>query len=201
MGLIGDLVPQVILFEAQREEELSAFASAAELSYRGEIAAASLAHVAAGLDEVSTNWKWQISPDITWKSAEFNPDSGYFSHIPSGNDTRLVRYEDPVRKTFVYWLWSGDRYCEVDPDWAKFWIFRQRSQDVLYYDRLAHELILLTKTTHLPKLIARSTLLCSGELPSELESSDLRAYGGVPQSIAELIAQKLGQNLNTFSAN
>jgi hypothetical protein len=199
-GLIGDLIPQVIWFEGQFDEALTAFASAAGLFYTEEPPAALLAHTVAGLDEVSANWEWQTSPDITWKKAEFNPDSGYFSYAPSGSNTRLMRYEDPVRKTLVYWLWNGDTKCEVDPDWAKFWIFRQRSQDVLYYDRIAHELI-LPKTSHLPKLIARSVLLCSGELPSQMDSSDLLVYRGVPQGIAQSIAQKLGQNLNTFRTN
>lgn len=199
-SLIRDLIAQMISFEAQSTDALAALASAANLPFVGEPAAATLAGVAAGLDEISTSWKWRTASDITWRRMEFNPDSGCFSYVPSGNNSRLVRYEDPMRKTFIHWLWSGDTNCEVDPDWAQFWIFKQRSQDVLYYDRIAHELI-LPKSTHLPKLIARSILLCSGELPSELESSDLLAYVGVPQSIAELIAQKLGQNLNTFSAN
>jgi hypothetical protein len=88
----------------------------------------------------------------------------------------------------------------VEADWGRFALMRALARDVLLYDPQAFSLA-VPITMPLPKLLARSLCLCSGLLPSEVESlwpgsrMKARVYRRVPLSIAELIANKLQQRL------
>lgn len=91
--------------------------------------------------------------------------------------------------------------AEVDPDWGRFFVLKSQSRHILYYGQRSHTFI-HPLTIPLPKLIARALALCSGEAPLLSESSKIgqtqAVYRTVPQSIAAIAAQKLGQELNCF---
>lgn len=197
--LATSVTPCTAKFEAESFGDLKAVADAAKLVIDHEPVAWKLAHFAASLDDYKEASVFTQGGEINWRKSDFNPDLQRFGFSSTpGNVLRLSRYLDPKKNKFKFWLWRGDQYCEVSPDWARYWVMQECNVDVLYYDKntayLAHPV-----TTPLPRLLERALTLCSGNAPEVRRlkggKTEYLLFSEVPEEVASLIATKVSQTL------
>ena len=196
-GVLGSILPQVALFTSHEARTMEQLATATRLVYSQVPPSAALAQFAASLAEVSSSWKWRTEVDLNWEKSYLDPETGQFRRPPTQDAIRMVRYKDPVKSTFRYWVWSGKMNCEVDLDWGRLWILNKLSHGVFFFNRTDHTFI-QPQHISLPKLLARSILLCSGESP--LIYPPRAVYKNVPRTVALSVTAKVGQLLNEFES-
>jgi hypothetical protein len=101
-------------------------------------------------------------------------------------------------------LRENDRAAEVNRDWGRYMVLSQeRKQVVLYNDKM--QKLIVPVTVPLPCLLARGVALCTGVPPKITTVSakvgdippnhPVYVYSGVPRIIAELVTDKLGQQI------
>ena len=128
----------------------------------------------------------------------FNIDSLKFIPFDSNqdgldSDLCLVKifHQDYLHK---YYLFSKtqENKVEVQPDWGKFLIISKQSRNsILHYNRRTFEFI---STIRLPTIFERGLTLLSGHLPKQFKQKNY-IFKNIPYKIAQLISQKLKQNL------
>lgn len=203
-------IPSRIIIQAESTEVLSEVASALEISFEETPPAWTILQFAGSLDDYIGTRLWTDSEGLNWARTVFDVSSLRFSDAQIKESLRLDRYVDPVRNIYIYYLVKGNQSAEVDGDWGQFAILQAEGLNVLIYD--ASQLILATPNTiPLPRLIARSLVLCSGyppsllpvreDLSSSFEGASFTLFKGIPLKLAEIAAAKLGQKLKFRALN
>jgi hypothetical protein len=196
---MGHLLPQVISFECEQDEVMREFAESADLVYSTDPPCARMAQFSSNLEQVASRWTWSASTTLDWPATYFSIERAYFNNTPDLAAIRLVKYLSPINNRPRFWAWEGDRHADVDVDWGRYWVLNRTSTDLMLFDVQACQLY-HPQTIPLPKLLARTAMLCSGEAPLvSFERTPKYVYTGVPEVIAEIIASKLGQNLYKFN--
>lgn len=201
-GRFGMTIPARISLTGSMEADIVRFAKEVSLPFEETPPAWKFVHCGADLDSYLASLIWAEAPEINWRRKEFDPEYCRFRDSSStGESLRLSRYLDPIRNIFRYRLWKQNTWANVDVDWGRYAVLREHGFDVLFYDR-EHHIMLIPSTAPLPRLLERALGLCSGLGPlflsSGKQSSTTRTYDAfkvVPQSIAELICRRVGQEL------
>ncbi len=192
------LLPHRISIQTKDIPAMRAIAEAASISLLGTTPSWLLLSYAHAVEAHAAILSWKAStPDLNWRRDDFDIQSLSFSGI-SPDTPRLTRYRHPQQKhRHVYYLVDGERSAEVEPTWARYYILHRYNENMLLYDEQC-AIALLPASLPLPRLLGRGLVMCSGFAPQEVPAHDgrrLRAFVQVPQSHAELLACKLGQQL------
>lgn len=197
-GVLGSILPCAAFFTSGDARAMEELATAAHLAYSAEPPSAALAQFAASLADVSASWKWRSEADLNWEKSYLDPETGQFRRDPTQHAIRMVRYKDPKKTTFRYWVWNELKNCEVDRDWGRLWVLNKLSYPVFFFNRADHTFI-QPENIALPKILARAIFLCSGESP--IISRPRAVHRNVPRSVALVVTGKVGQLLNEFHSS
>jgi hypothetical protein len=207
-GEMAHLCPSRIELTADSDVLLQKFAAHAGIPFSQTPSSWALAQTSGGLDEIIGTLSWQEVPELTWPRMDFDVDRYHFRATPESlrKEVRLTRYKDPKRGIVRYHVWNGVLSAQIDADWGRYFVLKQMNRHIMYFDPEKH-LLIFPKTVRLPRLLGRAVNLCSGLLPKVLppllstSRSEYVAYEFVPEPLASMIAEKLGQHLQprTFS--
>jgi hypothetical protein len=102
----------------------------------------------------------------------------------------------------MHWIWNGTASCEISRDWGRYLILKNYGENIMTYDE-TNECLAVPLTVPLPKILARSAALCSGKAPfvQRIDCAKLKVrndllfylYTEVPEVVAKMISQKMGQ--------
>ena len=198
-------VPARFLIEAETEEALHALARSLDVHFDPRPSAWLLACFAATLDNYLERVPWRDDGELNWQRKEFSCDRIQFqSGRCGGHAATLIRYTNPKRSTVLHFFQRAGKYAEVDCDWGRYATLHETGLNMLVYDE-KKQLFAVPSGAPLPRLFARSLGLCSGFAPIFLskeeagwaspESTGFDVFRAVPCSIANLVAEKLGQSL------
>ncbi len=193
------LLPRRVRIQAQDLPVLRAIAQAASIPLVETAPSWLLLSYAHSVETQAATLPWKAgAPDLNWRREDFDVMALSFRGISPETSLRLTRYRHPDRAhRRIYYLVDRERSAEVDPEWARYYMLHRCGRNVLLYDEhLA--VTLLPLTLPLPRLLARGLVACSGFVPQEVpahEGSRFRAFVQVPQSLAEILARKLGLQL------
>lgn len=115
-------------------------------------------------------------------------------------DKKLSLQEYYIRYQYSYILWIDNKSYEVDKNWGKFLLLSEKHKKVIYYNEKTKELA-IPKFVQLPRLIAESIMLLSGQVPYyksvTIDGSNLvyQFYQNVPKLFAENLFKKFHQNI------
>lgn len=115
-------------------------------------------------------------------------------------DKKLSLQEYYVRYQYSYILWIDNKSYEVDKNWGKFLLLSEKHKKVIYYNENTRELA-IPKFVQLPRLIAESVMLLSGQVPYyksvTIDGGNLvyQFYQNVPKLFAENLFKKFHQNI------
>jgi hypothetical protein len=201
-------LPARITVESPDIATLAQFSRALKIDFEPEPACWRMAMASGDIESYERTLKWSEGPDLNWKSWTFDPEYVEFrKQAKAPEAVRLVRYLDPVRNIPRYRLWRGERFTEVDADWARYLVLRQSGFNVLYYDP-ARYCFAVPRNASLPRVLQRALGLSSGLMPMPYRLRDRPGsrqtwdlFQMVPQQVAETVCRKVAQDLSIFNLN
>lgn len=198
--------PSRVSVKAETREDLSSFAADIGVDFQEIPASWRILNFAGTLDQFLGGSEWQRSERLNWEEYHFNPEELRFSTVQTGGEITLIKYIHPSRQYPIYFLWRGTEAARTDPDWGRFAILSSAGRNVIHYERCSSTLF-LPASIPLPRLLGRALCLCSGFvsrlvpgsllLNSEVTSPLMRLYANIPREFAQIVAQKLNQQLIT----
>jgi len=164
-----------------------------------------LANFSIGLKEYRKNIKTEISRELDWPRRFFSIDLLKFTRpFRDQKPDGLVEYINDRNHTKIHYFWKDGLASNIDRDWGRFHVLAEHQWKIVLYDSQSHNLI-IPSTTPLPRILFRSLVLCSGQLPIPIKTKDKKGdipkgslveiYSGVPPEYAEIISSKLSQQL------
>lgn len=157
-----------------------------------------LAHGSVSLVEYTRGLVWSSERELDWPPQDFNEDRASFRRrAETPRRRRLSRYQNPVTSAWHFRLWRDGESAEVDLDWGRYAIASESSINYLRYIRERGS-ALAPLGAPLPPLLARAFGLCSGRWPPLVENPGggpfrrCYEYAGVPPSVFNSVAQKIG---------
>jgi hypothetical protein len=135
-----------------------------------------------------------------WARKVFDPNLLKFVKDTGEIDKNLSLQEYYVRFQYTYILWINNKSYEVDRNWGKFLLLSEKNKKVIYYNEITNELA-IPKYVQLPRLIAESIMLLSGQVPYyksvNIDGINLvyQFYQNVPKLFAENLFKKFNQNI------
>jgi hypothetical protein len=195
--LSGPYTPSVFRVLADSYDSLADVASRLRVSTSLAPAAWSLANALGSIDRYLASLEWSEGADLNWPRRDFNSDQLRLETVPYGTartQLTLSSYRHPDGWMLEDRLWRDGRYASTNRDWGRFAVLADRGIRVTMYDRRTGGLE-VPRQVPLPSLAARCFTLCSGFAPIARAGTGLGVwvYGGVPASIFETVASKLGQ--------
>lgn len=161
----------------------------------------SLASLSGSLEGFLGSLNWSKRPDLTWERTDFDPKLFRFEgRRDPGSALILSRYQDPVSRQWVFWMWRGDESAELgDPSWGRYAVLAASGQLALKHDGASGQLA-VPASLPLPRLLSRAATLCSGYAPSTAilpghadGSRRYLVYKSVPLDVYRTCAGKIGQ--------
>jgi hypothetical protein len=200
-GEFSSFIPQRVVASAETDAVMAAYSESIGVLFGKTPPAWSFAQLSAGLDDIVRGLKWEKTPQLNWRMADFDPEYNCFRQpVVERAEFRLTRYLDPTRNIFRYYIWNGDSCTGIDPEWGRYFVLQKTGFSALYFDR-GSNFFAIPKTVPLPRLLRRAITLCSGSIGQRLPSCsatsnlDFVVFQSVPTTIAELVAKKVGQDL------
>jgi hypothetical protein len=206
-ALANSSVPSSLYIYATDIKILKEIANKAGIDYDLDSPAAwNIAQMSIKINDIEEklNYEKQIEPE--WQKRIFITERLVFSdyEIEQGEKI-LAEYRHPFTKQLYHWIWNGDQAAQISRDWGRYLILAELSKSILIYDDKLFRLA-VPVTVPLPCLLARAAALCSGAVPASILSfgekkgsipprHPLQLYSCVPPKIAQLIANKLEQQL------
>lgn len=144
--------------------------------------------------------KFVEKPNYEWARKVFDINLLKFVKDTGEIDKKLSLQEYYVRYQYTHILWLDHKSYEVDRNWGKFLLLSEKDKKVIYYNETTNELA-IPKYVQLPRLIAESIMLLSGQVPYyknvSIDGSNLvyQFYQNVPKLFAENLFKKFNQNI------
>ncbi len=144
--------------------------------------------------------KFVEKPNYEWARKVFDTQVLKFVKDILPIDKTLSLQEYYVQYKYTYILWLDNKSYEVDRSWGKFLLLSEKEQKVIYYNENTKELA-IPKYVQLPRLIAESIMLLSGQVPYyksvTINENNLiyQFYQNVPKLFAENLFRKFNQNI------
>jgi len=139
-------------------------------------------------------------PNYEWARKVFDTTVLKFVKDTGEIDKKLSLQEYYVRYQYTHIFWLDNKSYEVDRNWGKFLLLSEKHKKVIYYNENTNELA-IPKYVQLPRLIAESIMLLSGQVPYyksvNIDGSNLvyQFYQNVPKLFAENLFKKFHQNI------
>jgi len=199
-------MPDVISVEACDESVLKEIADETGAKYDfANPVAWDLVNYSASISDIEKSLKFERLAEVDWKKRYFNKEKLIFSYYPddSQKGLRLTEYINPVNHQKEHYLWDGDCAAESPRDWGRFICLKSAGKNILFYD-IRTQCLGIPLTVPLPRILARAVALCSGliplikTLPQQCGGHcPMQIYTDIPEVIAMLVSQKLGQKIMT----
>ncbi len=144
--------------------------------------------------------KFVEKPNYEWARKVFDTNVLKFVKDTCEIDKKLSLQEYYVRYQYTHILWLDNKSYEVDRNWGKFLLLSEKNRKVIYYNENTKELA-IPKYVQLPRLIAESIMLLSGEVPYykgvNIDGNNLiyQFYQNVPKLFAQNLFKKFNQNI------
>lgn len=144
--------------------------------------------------------KFVERPNYEWARKVFDTNVLKFVKDTGEIDKELSLQEYYVRYQYTHILWIDNKSYEVDRNWGKFLLLSEKNKKVIYYNESTRELA-IPKYVQLPRLIAESIMLLSGQVPYyknvTIDGGNLiyQFYQNVPKLFAENLFKKFHQNI------
>lgn len=144
--------------------------------------------------------KFVERPNYEWARKVFDTVILRFVKDTGEIDKKLSLQEYYVRYQYTHILWIDDKSYEVDRNWGKFLLLSEKHKRVIYYNEITQELA-IPKFVQLPRLIAESIMLLSGQVPYYksvvIDGNNLvyQFYQNVPKLFAENLFKKFNQDI------
>lgn len=144
--------------------------------------------------------KFVEKPNYEWARKVFDTNVLKFIKDTGEIDKKLSLQEYYVRYQYTYILWLDNKSYEVDRNWGKFLLLSEMRKKVIYYNENIQELA-IPKYVQLPRLIAESIMLLSGQVPYyknvNINGNNLiyQFYQNVPKLFAENLFKKFHQDI------
>lgn len=205
------LLPQAIYLEAISKDLLEGAAVKAGISFKLEEPVAwRLINFSSDMDTIKQNISFEARAELNWPKRTFSIAKLAFDKFYSKQDTlRFVEYTNPKDQQRRHWIWDGNMAGEIDRDWGRFLVLSSQNINVILYDKKRF-LFAVPATVPLPRLISRALTLCTGLAPTDAilmgqpvkdipVDCSFNIYQAVIPSIAEIVAEKLGQILVNYN--
>ncbi len=143
---------------------------------------------------------FEEKPNYEWARKIFYINDFKFHKDDNPIDKNLSLQEYNVQNKYSYILWLDNKSYKVDRNWGKFLLLSEKNKNVIYYNEERQELA-LPKDVLLPRLIAESIMLLSGQAPYYkkivIEDKILiyQFYQNVPKIFAENLFGKFNQQI------
>jgi hypothetical protein len=202
----GLSLPDTILVEAADIGSLRDVSNEAGILLSSETPAGwEIANFSVSIKDIERELNFITREDINWKKRTFDKKWLRFSYSNDKLDEYLLaEYTHPLTQQKRHWIWNGTTASEVERDWGRYLVLKNFGNNIIIYDE-TKEYLGIPLTVPLPKILARSAALCSGKAPliHKINCSKLKMpndvpfclYTEVPEVVAELIAQKVGQKI------
>lgn len=144
--------------------------------------------------------KFVERPNYEWARKVFDTNVLRFVKDTGEIDKKLSLQEYYIRYQYTHILWLDNKSYEVDRNWGKFLLLSEKNKKIIYYNEKTCELA-MPKYVQLPRLIAESIMLLSGQAPYyksvDIDGSNLvyQFYQNVPKLFAENLFKKFNQNI------
>ena len=201
------LLPPAIYLEAMSKHLLEGAAVKAGISFKLEEPAAwRLINFSSDMDTIKQNISFETKAELNWSKRTFSITKLAFDKFyPKQDSLRLVEYTNPRSQQRLHWVWNDNMAGEIDRDWGRFLVLSSQNINVILYDKKRF-LFAVPATVPLPRLISRALTLCTGLAPTDViikgqpvkeipVDCSFSIYQAVIPSIAEIVAEKLGQIL------
>jgi hypothetical protein len=192
---LNPYAPSRIELSSSADDGLAVLAAQLGITYAEGPPAWALAIACCTLTGHLASLEWEPDDHLDWPRRDFDPGRLAFGP-PQQSDTalRLSTYEHPRGWTRFDRLWRDGEIARIDRAWARYAVLASAGIRVLRYNHRAGT-VSVPRQVPLPRLVARSLALCSGQAPAPMPGGGLGhlVYCAVPQSVFEVIASKLGQ--------
>ena len=197
-------IPSSIYVESPSEARIRKLSAGLGIRFPSEPPAWRFAQFAGSVNEYLESLDWLPTPAPDWSRFGYDPTAlGFMGLHENDSCLRLSRHE--VHGRWTYALWRNGKRATANLDWARHAVASELSQRLIAYDPGA-QVFGVPFAAPVPKPVSRALGLCSGHSPTRSRSPRLAVdiiekrrvfdlYEGVPRTIAELVAAKLGQGL------
>lgn len=193
----------VLCVEAEDAAALATVAATAEIRVSDTPTAWVLAHAAGSVAGYIASLSWRHGPESAFEGREFDTITGRYGAIRRGaTGIRLIQYYPRVHPPF-WELRDGDRAARTDRDWGIHVCLSRGEREHLVYDRDLNALAVPIEKP-VPRPLGRALALCRGEAPEIISGigagwpvpawARYHVYHDVPNNIADLVLNKLGQD-------
>ncbi len=144
--------------------------------------------------------KYVEKVNYEWARKVFDVNALKFVKDGNSIDRNLSLQEYYVQYQYSYILWLDNKSYEVDRNWGKFLLLSEKKKHVIFYNEKTKELA-VPKFIQLPRLIAESIMLLSGQAPYYknifINNGDLiyQFHQNVPKIFAENLFRKFNQKI------
>jgi len=203
-GHFYPFAPTHMEVQGESDDQIQSVANLIGASYLSKPPARTIAKWAGSLSEYLKTLNWVPDDGLNWYREDYDPVSLRFLE-PTGNTatTRLGRYQDPVKTIWRYRLYRDGTFAAINPDWGRYAILSTQGRQVFEFDMVNRSVLVPTRAP-LPALFSRALALCSGYSPRTgrrdekmrgVRSMQYDQYVGIPPSVFQMVASKLGQNV------
>jgi len=187
--------PSRIEIASRTAEGLAVLAEELCIPYSDQPPAWSMAVACGTVADYLASLEWKPDDHLAWPRRDFDPDRLAFGPPREcGALLRLSNYEHPRGWTRFDRIHREGQMAMVDRAWARYAVLAATRTTIVHYDHRAG-CVTVPRQVPLPRLIARSLGLCSGQSPAPMAGYGLGVlvYFAVPQGIFDVISSKLDQ--------
>lgn len=189
-----------IVLEADSFDAIQTVADAVGIPLTRQPAGWELACASTSVVDFQADIQWVSGYQVPEEAEHFSPDTMRFCEGYSGG-LRLARWKEFATNKIIYALRNDNAVAFLDsPEWGRHVELSVSGASSIRYDS-GRKLFAIRATARPPRLLARALCLCSGRLPAVTEAGTGKskalwlAFEGVPQPVANLAAERLGQEV------
>ena len=187
-----------IILEAETFDAIQVVADFVGIPLTRQPAGWELACASTSVLDFQQGMDWVRGYQVPSEAEHFSPDTLRFCEGYTGG-LRLAKWKEFATNRTLYALRKDDAVAFLDsPEWGRHVELSVSGASSIRYDA-GRKIFAVRASARPPRLLARALCLCSGKLPSIAQASTGKtktlwlAFGEVPQPVANVVAEKLGQ--------
>ncbi|ABW19398.1 hypothetical protein [Alkaliphilus oremlandii] len=203
--------PEVVTIEGLDMSRLIEFSQDIKVPIVGDMPTCwQLVNISANLEDYIDSLRFTIRADLNWKRRIFDLEKLYFYDKNLSSSSEMIEYTEKYTYRKIYYWVEEDKMTKVDRDWGRYLALFKGNKKIILYDK-KRNILGIVNTARLPKILARGVSLCSGMIPDEIKldkdyndiprDTILLLYRGVTQNIANIVSNKLNQDLVPITFN
>ncbi len=189
-----------IVLEADSFDAIQTVADAVGIPLTRQFVGWEIACASTSVVDFQTGIQWVSGYPVPAEAEHFSPDTLRFGEGYSGG-VRLARWKEFATNKIIYALRNDNAVAFLDsPEWGRHVELSVSGASSIRYDS-GRKLFAIRATARPPRMLARALCLCSGRLPAVTEAATGKgralwlAFENIPQPVANIVAEKLGQEV------